>query len=120
EAMRVLTSPSETGAVVISLPQDIQTEAFDYPVAFFDEREWAIHRPAPQPDDVQAIARLLAEAEKPLIIAGGGVHYAEAQPELAALAEELGIPVAETFAGKGAVEDERWWGMGGIGLEGNP
>jgi 3D-(3,5/4)-trihydroxycyclohexane-1,2-dione acylhydrolase (decyclizing) len=120
EAMRVLTSPSETGAVVIALPQDIQTEAFDYPVAFFDEREWMIQRPAPQPDDVQAIARLLAEAEKPLIIAGGGVHYAEAQPELAGLAEAFGIPVAETFAGKGAVQHDRWWGMGGIGLEGNP
>jgi 3D-(3,5/4)-trihydroxycyclohexane-1,2-dione acylhydrolase (decyclizing) len=120
EAMRVLTSPSETGAVVIALPQDIQSEAFDYPVAFFDERDWVIQRPAPHPDDVQTVARLLAEAEKPLIIAGGGVHYSEAQPELATLAEELGIPVTETFAGKGAVEDDRWWGMGGVGLEGNP
>jgi 3D-(3,5/4)-trihydroxycyclohexane-1,2-dione acylhydrolase (decyclizing) len=120
EAMRVLTSPSETGAVVIALPQDIQSEAFDYPLAFFHERDWVIPRPAPHPDDVQAVARLLAEAEKPLIIAGGGVHYSEAQPELAALAEEFGIPVAETFAGKGAVQENRWWGMGGVGLEGNP
>jgi 3D-(3,5/4)-trihydroxycyclohexane-1,2-dione acylhydrolase (decyclizing) len=120
EAMRVLTSPSEAGAVVIALPQDIQTEAFDYPVAFFDERDWAIKRPAPHPDDVEAVASLLAEAEQPLIIAGGGVRYSEAEPELAALADELGIPVAETFAGKGAVEDDRWWGLGGIGLEGNP
>jgi 3D-(3,5/4)-trihydroxycyclohexane-1,2-dione acylhydrolase (decyclizing) len=120
EAMRVLTSPSEAGAVVVALPQDIQTEAFDYPLAFFDERDWTIRRPAPHPDDVRAVARLLRDAEKPLIIAGGGVHYAEAQPELAALAQELGIPITETFAGKGAVQDDHWWGVGGIGVEGNP
>ncbi|MDQ6818162.1 MAG: 3D-(3,5/4)-trihydroxycyclohexane-1,2-dione acylhydrolase (decyclizing) [Actinomycetota bacterium] len=120
EAMRVLTSPSETGAVVIALPQDIQTEAFDYPGAFFDERDWAIGRQRPDTDDVKTVARLLAKAEKPLLIAGGGVLYSEAQPELAVLADEFGIPVAETFAGKGAVEEDRWWGMGGIGLEGNP
>jgi 3D-(3,5/4)-trihydroxycyclohexane-1,2-dione acylhydrolase (decyclizing) len=120
EAMRVLTSPSETGAVVIALPQDIQTEAFDYPVAFFQEREWAIRRPAPHPDEITAVADLLAQAEKPLIIAGGGVLYSEAQAELAALADELGIPITETFAGKGAVAEDHWWGMGGIGLEGNP
>src|SRR3984957_17016514 len=120
EAMRVLTSPSETGAVVIALPQDIQSEAFDYPLAFFEERDWAIRRPAPQPDEIAAVADLLAQAEKPLIIAGGGVLYSEAQTELAALADELGIPVTETFAGKGAVAHDHWWGMGGIGLEGNP
>ena len=120
EAMRVLTSPSETGAVVIALPQDIQSEAFDYPAAFFEEREWLIRRPAPHPDEVAAVADLLAEAERPLIIAGGGVLYSEAQTELAALADEFGIPVTETFGGKGAVADDRWWGVGGIGLEGNP
>jgi 3D-(3,5/4)-trihydroxycyclohexane-1,2-dione acylhydrolase (decyclizing) len=120
EAMRVLTSPSETGAVVIALPQDIQSEAFDYPVAFFQERDWAIRRPAAHPDEIAAVADLLAQAEKPLIIAGGGVLYSEAQAELAALADELGIPVTETFAGKGAVAHDHWWGMGGIGLEGNP
>jgi 3D-(3,5/4)-trihydroxycyclohexane-1,2-dione acylhydrolase (decyclizing) len=120
EAMRVLTSPSETGAVVIALPQDIQTEAFDYPAGFFDERAWVIQRPPPDQDAVAAVARLLAEAEKPLIIAGGGVLYSEAQTELAALADEIGIPVTETFAGRGAVQEDRWWGMGGIGLEGNP
>jgi len=120
EAMRVLTSPCETGAVVIALPQDIQTEAYDYPVAFFAEREWAIQRPSPHPDEVEAVARLLADADKPLIIAGGGVQYSEAQPELAALAEDFGIPVTETFGGKGAAQDDHWWCMGGVGLEGNP
>ena len=120
EAMRVLTSPSEAGAVVIALPQDIQTEAHDYPVAFFEPREWTIARPAPHPDDVAAVARLIADAEQPVIIAGGGVQYSEAEAELAALAEQLGIPVLETFAGKGAVQQDVWWGMGGVGLEGNP
>ena len=120
EAMRVLTSPTEAGAVVIALPQDIQTEAYDYPTAFFAPREWAIARPAPHPDDVAAVARLIAEAEQPLIIAGGGVLYSEAEGELAALAEQLGIPVVETFAGKGAVEQDVWWALGGVGLEGNP
>ena len=120
EAMRILTSPSETGAVVIALPQDIQTEAFDYPATFFDERDWVIRRPAPHPDEIAAVADLLAEAERPLIIAGGGVHYSEAQVELAEIADEFGIPVAETFGGKGAVADVHWWGVGGIGLEGNP
>src|ERR671921_268997 len=120
EAMRVLTSPAEAGAVVIALAQDIQTEAYDYPAAFFEPREWAIARPAPHPDDVAAVARLIAAAERPLIIAGGGVLYSQAERELAALAEQLGIPVVETFAGKGAVHQDVWWGMGGIGLEGNP
>jgi 3D-(3,5/4)-trihydroxycyclohexane-1,2-dione acylhydrolase (decyclizing) len=120
EAMRVLTNPSETGAVVVALPQDIQTEAFDYPAAFFEQRDWVIARPAPHPDEVHAVARLLHTADKPLIIAGGGVHYSEAETELAALANELEIPVTETFAGKGAVRDDAWWNLGGIGLEGNP
>jgi 3D-(3,5/4)-trihydroxycyclohexane-1,2-dione acylhydrolase (decyclizing) len=120
EAMRVLTSASETGAVVIALPQDIQSEAFDYPVTFFDERDWTIRRAAPHSDEVAVVAELLAQAQRPLIIAGGGVLYSEAQGELAALAEELGIPVTETFGGKGAVAEDRWWGLGGIGLEGSP
>jgi 3D-(3,5/4)-trihydroxycyclohexane-1,2-dione acylhydrolase (decyclizing) len=120
EAIRVLTSPSEAGAVVIALPQDIQTQAYDYPAAFFTEREWPIPRAAPNPDEVAAVARLLAGAEKPLMIAGGGVIYSEAEGELAALADQFGIPVVETFGGKGAVERDVWWGMGGLGLEGNP
>ncbi|HET8814982.1 MAG TPA: 3D-(3,5/4)-trihydroxycyclohexane-1,2-dione acylhydrolase (decyclizing) [Solirubrobacterales bacterium] len=120
EAMRVLTSPSEAGAVVTALPQDIQTEAYDFPAAFFAERDWVIGRPAPQADQIEAVAALLAEAQQPLIIAGGGVLYSEAEAELAGLADELGIPVTETFAGKGAVQVDSWWNMGGIGLEGNP
>jgi 3D-(3,5/4)-trihydroxycyclohexane-1,2-dione acylhydrolase (decyclizing) len=120
EAMRVLTSPAEAGAVVIALPQDIQTEAYDFPAAFFAARDWEIHRPAPHPDQIAAVAGLIAAAEQPVIIAGGGVLYSQAEGELAGLAEQLGIPVLETFAGKGAVQQDVWWGIGGVGLEGNP
>jgi 3D-(3,5/4)-trihydroxycyclohexane-1,2-dione acylhydrolase (decyclizing) len=120
EAMRVLTNPSEMGAVVIALPQDIQAEAHDYPAAFFAPSDWMIARPTPDLDVVADVARLLAGARRPLIIAGGGVHYSDASEALAELAAEFGIPVTETFAGKGAVTTDAWWGMGGIGVEGNP
>jgi 3D-(3,5/4)-trihydroxycyclohexane-1,2-dione acylhydrolase (decyclizing) len=120
QAMRVLTDPVDTGAVVLALPQDIQSSAYDYPAELFAERDWTIRRPPPDPDEVEAVARLLAQAERPLLIAGGGVVYSGATPELEALAEVAGIPVAETFAGKGAVQQRAWWQLGGIGLEGTP
>jgi 3D-(3,5/4)-trihydroxycyclohexane-1,2-dione acylhydrolase (decyclizing) len=120
QAMRVLTDPVDTGAVVLALPQDIQSHAYDYPAELFAERDWTIRRPSPDPGEVEAVARLLAQAERPLIIAGGGVVYADATPELEALADAAGIPVAETFAGKGAVQRRAWWQLGGIGLEGTP
>ena len=118
-AMRALTDV-DTGAVVLSLPQDIQSHAYDYPAAFFAERDWPIRRPAPDADEVAAVARMLAEAAKPLIIAGGGVVYSGATQELEALADTAGVPVVETFAGKGAVQRRAWWQLGGIGLEGTP
>jgi 3D-(3,5/4)-trihydroxycyclohexane-1,2-dione acylhydrolase (decyclizing) len=119
-AMRVLTDPVDTGAVVLALPQDVQSHAYDYPAELFAERDWPIRRPLPDPAEVEAVARLLAEARRPLIIAGGGVVYATATAELEALADAAGIPVAETFAGKGAVQRRAWWQLGGIGLEGTP
>jgi 3D-(3,5/4)-trihydroxycyclohexane-1,2-dione acylhydrolase (decyclizing) len=119
-AMRVLTDPADTGAVVLSLPQDVQSHAYDWPAEMFDERDWVIRRPAPDPEEVDAVASLLAAAEKPLIIAGGGVIYSGATSELGELAAAAGIPVAETFAGKGAVQERGWWQLGGIGLEGTP
>jgi 3D-(3,5/4)-trihydroxycyclohexane-1,2-dione acylhydrolase (decyclizing) len=119
-AMRVLTDPVDTGTVVLALPQDVQSHAYDYPAELFAERDWTIRRPLPDPDEVAAVARLLAQAERPLIIAGGGVVYADATAELEALAAAAGIPVAETFAGKGAVQQRAWWQLGGIGLEGTP
>jgi 3D-(3,5/4)-trihydroxycyclohexane-1,2-dione acylhydrolase (decyclizing) len=120
QAMRVLTDPVDTGAVVLALPQDIQSHAYDYPAELFAERDWTVRRPPPDPDEVETVAQLLAQAQRPLIIAGGGVVYSEATPELEALAAAAGIPVAETFAGKGAVQQRAWWQLGGIGLEGTP
>ncbi|HET9557640.1 MAG TPA: thiamine pyrophosphate-binding protein, partial [Actinomycetota bacterium] len=120
EAMRVLTDPAATGAVVLALPQDIQSHAHDYPAELFDERDWPIRRPVPDPQEVAEVARLLSRARRPLLIAGGGVVYSDASRELAAFARATGIPVAETFAGKGAVQDGDWWLLGGIGLEGTP
>jgi 3D-(3,5/4)-trihydroxycyclohexane-1,2-dione acylhydrolase (decyclizing) len=106
--------------VVLSLPQDVQSHAYDWPAEMFDERDWVIRRPVPDPEEVDAVARLLAAARKPLIIAGGGVIYSGATSELGELAATAGIPVAETFAGKGAVQERAWWQLGGIGLEGTP
>jgi 3D-(3,5/4)-trihydroxycyclohexane-1,2-dione acylhydrolase (decyclizing) len=120
EAMRVLTNPAETGAVVIALPQDVQSKSFDFPDIFFDERDWELGRVAPREIEVETAVRALARSARPLVLAGGGVIYSDASAELAVLAESLGIPVAETFAGKGAVETVAWWGVGGIGVEGNP
>ncbi len=119
-AMRNLVDPVETGAVVLSLPQDVQSHAYDFPAELFDEHDWVIRRPAPDESEIAAVAALLAGAEKPLIIAGGGAIYSQASPELERLAAEVGIPVAETFAGKGAVQQAAWWQLGGIGLEGTP
>src|SRR6266511_535668 len=119
-AMRVLTDPVDTGAVVLALPQDIQSHAYDYPAELFAERDWTIRRPPSDPAEVEAVVQLLANAERPLIIAGGGVVYSGATRELEALAAAAGIPVAETFAGKGAVQQRAWWQLGGIGLEGTP
>ena len=120
EAMRVLTSPAETGTVTIALPQDVQSHAWEYPERFFEEREWRIERPLPDPRRVAEAVELLRSAERPLIVAGGGVHYSEAGDALAAFARKTGIPVAETFGGKGALQDDSWLAVGGVGLEGNP
>jgi len=119
-AMRVLTDPVDAGAVVLSLPQDIQAHAYDFPAAFFAERDWGIRRPQPDSGEVDAVLAMLATAERPLIIAGGGVIYSGATAELERLAGAVGIPVLETFAGKGAVQQRAWWQIGGIGLEGTP
>jgi len=119
-AMRVLTDPVDAGAVVLSLPQDIQSHAYDWPAGFLGGRDWGIRRPQPDHDEVAAVLALLAAAAKPLIIAGGGVIYSGATAELERLAGTAGIPVLETFAGKGAVQQSAWWQIGGIGLEGTP
>ena len=120
QAFRVLANPVETGAVVISLPQDVQSHAYDYPVEFFEPHDWVIRRPAPDADEVDALATLIRGSKKPLLIAGGGIHYSAATAELEALANQTGIPVAETFAGKGAIQNPGPWRVWGLGLEGAP
>lgn len=119
-AMRALVDPVNTGAVVISLPQDVQSHAHDYPAAFFEERDWTIRRHLPEPTEIAAVADLVRAARQPIVIAGGGVIYSGATAALEALAEASGLPVAETFAGKGAIQQAAAWQLGGIGLEGNP
>src|SRR5262249_43148895 len=118
EAMRVLTDPVETGAVTIALPQDIQAHAYDYPAHFFRERRWRVERRPPDPERIREAVALLAEARRPALIAGGGVHYSEAWRELREFAEGLGIPVVEPFAGKGAMRETSPMALGGQGLEG--
>jgi 3D-(3,5/4)-trihydroxycyclohexane-1,2-dione acylhydrolase (decyclizing) len=119
-AFRVLANPTETGAVVLALPQDLQSHAFDFPKEFFEERTWKIRRAIPEREDIGAVANLIKGAKKPLIIAGGGILYSEATPELEALANATGIPVAETFGGKGVVQNPGPWHLMGLGLEGSP
>ena len=118
EAMRVLTDPAECGAVTLSLPQDIQAHAYDYPVNFFEKRVWRIERRPPNRQRIKEAVTLLKKAKRPLIIAGGGVHYSEAWDELRKFAESFGIPVSETFCGKGAMLEESPLRLGGQGLEG--
>jgi 3D-(3,5/4)-trihydroxycyclohexane-1,2-dione acylhydrolase (decyclizing) len=117
EAMRVLLDPAETGAVTLSLHQDVQAEACDYPESFFEERTWHVARRPPAESELRAAIELLRASQRPLLIAGGGVHYSEARPELARLSEQYGIPVAETSAGKGAMDGAEL-AMGGIGVTG--
>jgi len=119
QAMRVLTSPTDAGAVVISLPQDVQSHAYDFPAEFFAPRDWKIRRPLPDPAEIEEVAELIRSADRPVIIAGGGIHYSDAHAALEALAGQTGIPVVETFGGKGAVTKDEWWQVGGVGLEGN-
>jgi len=118
EAMRVLTDPVETGAVILSLPQDVQAHAYDYPAHFFEKRVWCIERRLPEPQRINEAIALLKTAERPVLIAGGGVHYSEAWNELKAFSEAFGIPVGETFAGKGAIQTESVLLLGGHGITG--
>lgn len=118
QAMRVLTDPAETGAVTLALPQDVQTEVFDYPVEFLTRRIHVIDRRPPAKESVERAAELIAGKRRPLIIAGGGVHYSGATAELVAFAEAFDIPVAETQAGKSAISWKHPLGMGGVGVTG--
>ncbi len=118
EAMRVLTDPVDTGAVTVALPQDIQAHAYDYPSNFFEPHTWRIERRLPDPQRIAEAMSLIKAAKRPFIIAGGGVHYAQAWDELQAFAETFGIPVGETNAGRGAIKRQSALLLGGTGATG--
>ncbi|MGA8451066.1 MAG: 3D-(3,5/4)-trihydroxycyclohexane-1,2-dione acylhydrolase (decyclizing) [Candidatus Acidiferrales bacterium] len=120
EAMRVLTSPAETGAVTISFPQDVQAEAFDFPEEFLRERVWTIPRNRCDRKLLLEAARWIAAAKRPLIVAGGGVLYSEASDALAKFAAATGIPVCETQAGKSALPFDHPQQLGAVGVTGTP
>ncbi len=120
EAMRVLTSPVETGAVTVCIPQDVQSEAFDFPEALFEKRVWTVPRVRADRDQVAEAARWIRESKRPILIAGGGTIYSEATDALAAFVELTGIPVGETFAGKGSLTFDHSNNLGSIGVTGTP
>ena len=117
-AMRVLSDPVETGAVTLALPQDVQAEAYDWPVELFDKRVWHVARPRPEDALLARAADLLRGARRPLIVSGGGTIYSEATEELRAFAEAAGIPVAETQAGKGSLPYDHPLALGAVGATG--
>ncbi|TDQ59466.1 3D-(3,5/4)-trihydroxycyclohexane-1,2-dione hydrolase [Mesocricetibacter intestinalis] len=117
-AMRVLTDPAETGAVTLCLPQDVQTEAYDFPEYFFQKRVHRLERTPPTEAMLQEAVQLIKTKKKPLIICGGGVRYSEAAEQLKHFAEAFHLPFAETQAGKSAVVSEHSFNVGGIGETG--
>jgi 3D-(3,5/4)-trihydroxycyclohexane-1,2-dione acylhydrolase (decyclizing) len=118
EAVATMLDPSECGPAFLGLPQDVQAEAFDYPVGFFDPVVHVVPRPRPSRDQVAAAAELLRGARSPLVIAGGGVHYSLAEDDLAAFAERHGMPVVETMAGKSCLRYDHPNYAGPIGVTG--
>ena len=119
EAMRVLTSPADTGAVTLSLPQDTQTEAHDYPVEFFNKHIWNIPRNRADSTALKEAARWISDSKCPLIIAGGGVIYSSAEDTLKKFVEKTGIPVGVTMAGKGCLLYDNKMNLGAMGVTGN-
>ncbi|MEX0822010.1 MAG: 3D-(3,5/4)-trihydroxycyclohexane-1,2-dione acylhydrolase (decyclizing) [Rhodothermales bacterium] len=118
EAMRVLTSPADTGTVTLAMPQDVQTEAYDYPSELFERRTWTIPRNRPDRDLIQRAADWIRASERPMIVAGGGVIYSEATDLLADFVDATGIPVGETMAGKGSLRFDHPLNLGAVGVTG--
>lgn len=118
-AMRVLTDTAETGAVCISMPQDVEGESYDFPEEFLQKRVHRITRTAPAPEEVADIAEILLTATKPLVICGGGVRYSEAGETLEQFCKDFNIPFAETQSGKTACLSSNEYNLGGVGVTGN-
>lgn len=119
QAMRVLTSPADTGAVCIALPQDVQGESYDFPESFFAKRVHLVRRPEPVKEELDAAVEAIRKAKRPMLICGGGVRYSQAGELLSRIAEKYGIAFGETQAGKSAAKSSCPWNMGGIGVTGN-
>lgn len=119
QAIAILLDPEHCGPATLALPQDAQTFAYDYPERFFTPKVHRIRRPQPDLRELEAVSTVLARAERPLILAGGGVHYAGACERLDEFAHTHGVPVAETQAGKGALPDAHPYAMGAIGVTGS-
>ena len=117
-AMRVLTNQAETGAVTLALPQDVQAEACDFPEEFFEKRVWHIRRPLPETGALEQAVDLIQQADRPMIVAGGGVIYSEATEALQTLVKQTGIPVGETYAGKGSMSYDHSSALGAVGVTG--
>jgi 3D-(3,5/4)-trihydroxycyclohexane-1,2-dione acylhydrolase (decyclizing) len=120
EVMRVLTSPADTGAVTLCMPQDVQAEVFDFPVDLFRKRIWRIARPRPDMSILKEAVQWIREASNPVIIAGGGVIYSEATETLRKFVEHTGIPITETFSGKGSLPYNHDLNLGAAGVTGTP
>jgi 3D-(3,5/4)-trihydroxycyclohexane-1,2-dione acylhydrolase (decyclizing) len=120
EALRVLTSPAETGAVTLGLPQDVQAEAHEFPDPFFQKRVWTIQRPRGDAETIRRAAEWIRSSRRPLIISGGGTLYSEAREALSSFAGRTGIPVGETQAGKGSLCYDHPQEVGAVGVTGTP
>ncbi|GGY05868.1 3D-(3,5/4)-trihydroxycyclohexane-1,2-dione acylhydrolase (decyclizing) [Litchfieldella qijiaojingensis] len=118
QAMRVLTDPVECGPVTLAMPQDVQTMAYDYPEHFFAEKVHRLRRQSPDQQELAAAIELIRQSRKPLVVAGGGVHYSGALSELDTLVSTYHLPVGETQAGKGALPWDHEQNMGTIGVTG--
>jgi 3D-(3,5/4)-trihydroxycyclohexane-1,2-dione acylhydrolase (decyclizing) len=118
-ALRVMTDPAQCGPVTLSFCQDVQAEAYDWPAAFFEPKVWRIRRPEPDGRDVDDVAALIRAADNPVIVAGGGVIYSDAEKELAGFAARHRIPVVETQAGKSALAQDHPMNFGAAGVDGS-
>ncbi|MEJ7913400.1 MAG: thiamine pyrophosphate-dependent enzyme, partial [Chitinophagaceae bacterium] len=116
----VLTSPADTGAVTLCIPQDVQAEAYDFPVSLFEKRSWYIARNRADATQLERAVAVIRTSKKPLVIAGGGTIYSGATEALKKLVNRTGIPVAETFAGKGSLNYDEPLNLGAAGVTGTP